>query len=82
VHLQRVRERHGGLELAVRLRAHADHLAALDVEPALPDQPRVDRRVEVRVELDVVDVPVHVVVLPAGLERRAVRVALDHRAGR
>ena len=68
------------LELAVRLDAQADHLAALDVEPALADQPGVDHGVEERVVLDVVDVAVDVVVLPARLDRQAVRVAATRAA--
>jgi hypothetical protein len=72
--LDRLREREPRAVLAVRLDAEADHVAALDVQAALADQPGVDRRVEVRVVLDVVDVPVHVVVLPAGLYREPVRV--------
>ena len=53
----------------------ADDLAAMDVEPAFADQPGVDDRVEERVELDVVDVAVDVVVVPARRDGKAFRVA-------
>jgi hypothetical protein len=69
-----VGERHRRLERAVRLHAQPDHLAGVDVEPALGDQPAVDHGVEVRVVLDVVDVPVDVVVLPARRDVEDVRV--------
>ena len=49
-------------------------VAAVDVEPALLDQVRVDHGVEERVVLDVVDVPVDVVVVPARRDREPVRV--------
>src|SRR5690606_9160165 len=52
-------------ETAVRFGAQTDRRATVDVEPALGDQVRVDHRVEVAVVLDVVDVAVDVVVLPA-----------------
>ena len=38
----RLGERERGVERAVRLGAQADHRAAVDVEPALLDEPRVD----------------------------------------
>ncbi len=60
---------------AVRLGADPDHVAVVDVQAALGDQPAVDHRVEERVVLDVVDVPVDVVVGPPGLQGRQVRVA-------
>src|SRR5205823_3480779 len=73
-HVDPIREGDAALVLAMRLGAYADHLALVDVEAALVDQPCIDGGVEERVVLDVVDVPVHVVVLPAGLDRGAVRV--------
>src|SRR5688500_15327315 len=67
--LDLLRELDGGLERAVRLGAEPDHLPAMDVETALADEPRVDDGVEERVVLDVVDMPVDVVVLPARPDR-------------
>src|SRR3954452_13592389 len=72
--LHRLGEGERRVEGAVRLGAQADHRPAMDVESALLDQPRVDDGVEVRVVLDVVDVAVDVVVLPARRDRAAVRV--------
>src|SRR3954454_15430417 len=71
--LDRLGKRERRVEGAVRLGADADDRPAVDVEPALLDQPRVDHGVEERVVLDVVDVAVDVVVLPARRDRAAVR---------
>src|SRR4051812_19588866 len=65
-------ERERRVERAVRLGADADDVPAVDVEAALLDEPRVDHGVEERVVLDVVDVAVDVVVLPARRDRAAV----------
>src|SRR5439155_10170870 len=59
-----------------RLDAQPDDRVAVDVEPALADQPGVHRCVEEHVVHDVVDVAVDIVVVPAG------RVALDVRKAR
>ena len=59
---------------AMGLGADADHVAAVDIEPALRDQPAVDHGVEEGVVLDVVDVAVDVVVVPARRDRQRVRV--------
>src|SRR5947209_5043717 len=74
VDVDRLRERDRRLVLAVRLGAHADHVSVGDVEAAFADEPFVDRGVEERVVLDVIDVAVDVVVLPTRLERERVRV--------
>ena len=50
------------LEGALRVHTQADDLAAVDVEPAAPDQEVVDHGVEEAVVLDVVHMPVDVVV--------------------
>src|SRR5690606_23759506 len=55
--------------------AQADRRAAVDVEAADRDQVSVDHGVEVAVVLDVVDVAVDVVVLPAGGDGQEVAVA-------
>jgi hypothetical protein len=65
-----------GVILAVRLRAQADDPAGVDVEAAGGDQVGVDDRVEVREVLDVVDVAVDVVVVPAGRDVEAVGVGV------
>src|SRR3954452_22161311 len=78
--LHHVRKGDGRQELAVRLGAQADGLPAVDVESALADQPVVDDRVEEGVVVDVVDVPVDVVVMPAGRYLEQVRVITAHRA--
>src|SRR5919199_719442 len=72
--VDRVRELERRVEGAVRLGAQADDRPAVDVEPTLLDQPRVDDGVEVRVVLDVVDVAVDVVVLPTRRDRAPVGV--------
>src|SRR5690606_29288765 len=61
-------------EAAGRFGAQADRGAAVDVEPAFGDQVGVDHGVEVAVVLDVVDVAVDVVVLPAGGDGQEVAV--------
>src|SRR3954452_22433854 len=78
--LHHVRKGDGRQELAVRLGAQADGLPAVDVESALADQPVIDDRVEEGVVVDVVDVPVDVVVVPAGGNLEQVRVITAHRA--
>src|SRR6185369_17424510 len=75
LHVLRIRER--ALEAAHGLDGDADDRVGLRVQPARIDQVAVNHRVEIAVVLDVVDVPVDVVVLPAcrdGLEM-AVAVA-------
>src|SRR5204863_2229197 len=52
-HVDPVREGDAALVLAMRLGAYADHLALVDVEAALVDQPCIDGGVEERVVLDV-----------------------------
>ena len=61
-------------ELAVRFGAKADRFAVMNVEPAFGDQHLVDNGVEVAVVVGVIDVAVDVVVLPARLKDRFVRV--------
>ena len=58
----------------MRFGAEADRFAVMDVEPALGDQHLVDNGVEVAVVVGVIDVAVHVVVLPARSDNRLVRV--------
>src|SRR3569623_2911453 len=58
--------------------ADADDLAAVDVEAAFADQKSIDDGIEVAVVLDVVDMTVDVIVLPArrdGLEVRVIAAA-------
>src|SRR3546814_2252129 len=57
-------------KLAMRFRAQSDQRASVNVESAVPDQIFIDHRVEVAVVLDVIDVPVDVVVLPARTDAR------------
>src|SRR3546814_8595751 len=61
-------------KLAMRFRAQSDQRASVNVESAVPDQIFIDHRVEVAVVLDVIDVPVDVVVLPARTDAREMRV--------
>src|SRR3546814_12042307 len=58
----------------MRFRAQSDQRASVNVESAVPDQIFIDHRVEVAVVLDVIDVPVDVVVLPARTDAREMRV--------
>jgi hypothetical protein len=68
-----VGEGDGVLERTLRFDADADHGAAVDVETALLDEEPVDDGIEVRVVDDVVDVAVHVVVVPARLDLQQMR---------
>lgn len=63
--------------LAFRMHHQADDWRLDNVEATARDQELVDDRVEERVVDDVVDVAVHVVVVPARLDRNRVREARD-----
>lgn len=69
-------------KLAVRFGADADDATDMDIQATFENQISVDDRVEITVVLDVVDVAVDVVVLPARGQRKemTVVVALAHRA--